>query len=81
MRISNISPMRLRWKHLLGKDRELHAIWSLLVNARTVMMLDPARRAETGPGTEDGRMLLSSMVEWVRKGQRQSTAELLRSLW
>jgi hypothetical protein len=45
-----------------------------LVNARTVMMADPARCAETRPGSEDGGMLLSSMVGWVGKSQCQPTA-------
>ena len=38
------------------------------------MMPHPERCAESVLGNEDGRMLLSSLVESVRRGQRQSTA-------
>src|SRR5262245_65598723 len=34
MRIWDISPKRLCRNHLLGEHRELHAIWSVLVNGR-----------------------------------------------
>jgi hypothetical protein len=34
VRIWDISPKRLCRKHLLGEHRELHAIWSVLVNGK-----------------------------------------------
>ena len=34
MRIWDISPKRLCRNHLLGEHRELHAIWSVLVNGK-----------------------------------------------
>jgi hypothetical protein len=34
MRVWDISPKRLRWNHLLGVDRKLRAIWSVLVNGK-----------------------------------------------
>ncbi|TKB80919.1 MAG: pyrimidine dimer DNA glycosylase [Nitrospira sp.] len=34
MRIGDISPRSLCRNHLLGKHRELHAIWSVLVNGK-----------------------------------------------
>ena len=59
------SPMKMRWNHLSGEDRELHAISSLLLNARTVMMPDSAWCVEMRPGSEDGGMLLSSIAEML----------------
>jgi len=35
MRIWDISPRKLCRNHLLGEHRELHAIWSILVNGKT----------------------------------------------
>ncbi len=35
MRIWDISPKKLCKQHLLGEHRELHAIWSILVNNKT----------------------------------------------
>lgn len=34
MRVWDISPKRLCRNHLLGEHRELHAIWSVLVNGK-----------------------------------------------
>ena len=34
MRIWDLAPMRLCRAHLLGEHRELHAIWSVLVNGK-----------------------------------------------
>jgi hypothetical protein len=34
MRIWDISPKRLCRNHLLGEHRELHAIWSVLINGK-----------------------------------------------
>ena len=68
------SPERLHWNHVLAEHRKLQAIWLLLVNARAVMMPHPERCAEKMLGTEDRRMLLSSVLESVRKGRSQSTA-------
>lgn len=43
MRVWDISPVRLCRAHLLGEHRELHAIWSVLVNDK----MGYARHPET----------------------------------
>ena len=46
MRIWNISPKKLCRNHLLGEHRELHAIWSVLVNGKKGYARHPGREPE-----------------------------------
>ena len=49
MRIWDVSPKKLCRHHLLGEHRELHAIWSVLVNGKMGYARHPETLRWRGP--------------------------------
>jgi hypothetical protein len=48
MRVWDIGPERLCRKHLLGEHRELHAVWSVIVNSKSGYSRHPETKRWVG---------------------------------
>ncbi len=73
MRIWDISPQKLCRKHLLGEHRELHALYSILLNNRTGYRNHPETKRWVGklPALKKRHQLLDE--EMTRRGYNHKT--------
>ena len=70
MRIWDIPPAELCRQHLLGEHRELHAIWSILVNGKTGYRNHPEVKRWQGKRTALYRRHTALVEEMERRGYR-----------
>lgn len=73
MRIWDISPAELCSLHLLGEHRELHAVWSILVNDRKGYQRHPEMQRWRGKLAALYRRHARLVEEMKRRGYRHAS--------